>query len=54
MAIVDLGASLDITTTAEGVETSDQLNRVREQGCSEIQGYWFGKPLPISSVPMNC
>ncbi|CDN51687.1 putative bifunctional diguanylate cyclase/phosphodiesterase [Neorhizobium galegae] len=49
-AVVDLGASLGITTTAEGVETSDQLNRVREQGCSEIQGYLFGKPLPISSV----
>ncbi|CDZ68024.1 Putative diguanylate cyclase (GGDEF)/phosphodiesterase (EAL) [Neorhizobium galegae bv. orientalis] len=49
-AVVDLGASLGITTTAEGVETSDQLNRVREQGCSEIQGYFFGKPLPISSV----
>jgi EAL domain-containing protein (putative c-di-GMP-specific phosphodiesterase class I) len=26
------------------------LNRVREQGCSEIQGYLFGRPLPISSV----
>ena len=49
-AVVDLGASLGITTTAEGVETSDQLRRVREQGCSEIQGYLFGKPLPLSSV----
>jgi len=48
--VVDLGASLGITTTAEGVETSDQLDRVREQGCSEIQGYLFGKPLPLSSV----
>jgi EAL domain-containing protein (putative c-di-GMP-specific phosphodiesterase class I) len=49
-AVVDLGASLGITTTAEGVETSEQLSRVREQGCSEIQGYLFGKPLPLSSV----
>jgi diguanylate cyclase (GGDEF)-like protein len=49
-AVVDLGASLGITTTAEGVETSDQLNRVREQGCGEIQGYLFGKPVPLSSV----
>jgi diguanylate cyclase (GGDEF)-like protein len=49
-AVVDLGASLGITTTAEGVETSDQLTRVREQGCTEIQGYLFGKPLPLSSV----
>jgi EAL domain-containing protein (putative c-di-GMP-specific phosphodiesterase class I) len=49
-AVVDLGTSLGITTTAEGVETSDQSSRVREQGCSEIQGYLFGKPLPLSSV----
>ncbi|NEK17636.1 EAL domain-containing protein, partial [Rhizobium leguminosarum] len=49
-AVVDLGVSLGITTTAEGVETKDQLNRVREQGCGEIQGYLFGKPLPLSSV----
>ena len=49
-AVVDLGASLGITTTAEGVETSEQLSRVREQGCSEIQGYLFGKPLPLGSV----
>lgn len=49
-AVVDLGASLGITTTAEGVETTEQLRRVREQGCSEIQGYLFGKPLPLSSV----
>jgi predicted signal transduction protein with EAL and GGDEF domain len=49
-AVVDLGASLGITTTAEGVETKDQLRRVREQGFSEIQGYLFGKPLPLSSV----
>ncbi|MBB4440709.1 MULTISPECIES: EAL domain-containing protein [Rhizobium] len=49
-AVVDLGVSLGITTTAEGVETKDQLNRVREQGCREIQGYLFGKPLPLSSV----
>ncbi|RWX81592.1 EAL domain-containing protein [Neorhizobium lilium] len=49
-AVVDLGASLGITTTAEGVETTEQLSRVREQGCGEIQGYLFGKPLPLSSV----
>lgn len=49
-AVVDLGASLGITTTAEGVETIEQLSRVREQGCGEIQGYLFGKPLPLSSI----
>lgn len=50
-AVVDLGYSLGITTTAEGVETPDQLDRVRRQGCTEIQGYLFGKPRPVSHVP---
>lgn len=49
-AVVDLGSSLGITTTAEGVETTDQLDQVREHGCTEIQGYFFGKPLPFSHV----
>lgn len=49
-AVVDLGASLGITTTAEGVETSEQLRCVREQGCGEIQGYFFGKPQPLSEI----
>ncbi|APO71141.1 GGDEF/EAL domain-containing protein (plasmid) [Rhizobium gallicum] len=49
-AVVDLGSSLGITTTAEGVETTDQLDQVRERGCTEIQGYFFGKPLPFSHV----
>jgi diguanylate cyclase (GGDEF)-like protein len=49
-AVVDLGSSLGIATTAEGVETSDQLARVREHGCTEIQGYFFGRPLPLSHI----
>ncbi|TDX76170.1 diguanylate cyclase/phosphodiesterase [Neorhizobium sp. R1-B] len=49
-AVVDLGYSLGIATTAEGVETSDQLDRVRQHGCTEIQGYLFGRPLPVSHV----
>lgn len=49
-AVVDLGASLDITTTAEGVETQEQLSRVREHGCSEIQGYLFGRPQPLANI----
>ncbi|KAA0693313.1 EAL domain-containing protein [Neorhizobium sp. P12A] len=49
-AVVDLGAGLGITTTAEGVETREQLLRVREQGCTEIQGYLFGRPQPLAEV----
>ncbi|WP_188312018.1 sensor domain-containing protein [Salinarimonas soli] len=49
-AVAGLGASLGITTTAEGVETPEQLDRVREQGCTEVQGYLFSRPRPASEV----
>ncbi|MCM8556363.1 EAL domain-containing protein [Sphingomicrobium sediminis] len=45
-AIVALADSLGMDTTAEGVETHDDLNLIRELGCSQIQGYIFGKPSP--------
>lgn len=44
-AIVTLAESLGMDTTAEGVETHDDLALVRELGCSQIQGYIFGKPV---------
>ncbi|MDQ3246243.1 MAG: EAL domain-containing protein [Pseudomonadota bacterium] len=43
-AIVTLAESLDMDTCAEGVETHDELNLIRELGCSHIQGYIFGRP----------
>ena len=42
-AIVTLAESLQMDTTAEGVETHDDLHLVRELGCSQIQGYIFGR-----------
>jgi len=39
-----------MSTTAEGVETADQLDLVREQGCTEVQGFLFSPPLPAGSV----
>lgn len=45
-AIVALGRSLDMQTTAEGVETPAQLTYLRGEACDEIQGYYFGKPMP--------
>ena len=43
-AVVGLGSSLNIVTTAEGVETQDQLEILRSEGCAEVQGYFFSPP----------
>jgi len=37
---------MGLNTLAEGVETEDQANALRELGCRELQGYLFGKPMP--------
>jgi diguanylate cyclase (GGDEF)-like protein len=51
-AVIGLGHSLSIRITAEGVETLEQLERLREEGCTEVQGYLFSRPRPASEVPM--
>jgi len=43
-AIVSLGKSLGMVTTAEGVETKDQLAQLRREDCHEVQGYLFSRP----------
>ncbi len=45
-AMVGLAADLKMQTTAEGVETQEELQLVRDLGCSLVQGYFFGKPMP--------
>ncbi len=45
-AIISMAHSLGISTVAEGVETQAQLTLLREQGCDEVQGYFFCKPRP--------
>ena len=49
-AVAGLGTSLGIATTAEGIETSEQLERVRAEGCTEVQGYLFSPPRPASEL----
>ena len=44
-AIVTLAESLDMDTTAEGVETHDDLHLIRDLGVSQVQGYIFGRPV---------
>ena len=44
-AVTGLGAALGMTTTAEGVETSEQLDCLRKEGCTEVQGFLFSRPL---------
>jgi diguanylate cyclase (GGDEF)-like protein/PAS domain S-box-containing protein len=49
-AISGLGRSLNITTTAEGVETTDQLDWLRAEGCNEVQGFLFSAARPPSEI----
>ena len=49
-AVSALAKGLGIATTAEGVETKDQLEAVRGEGCGMVQGYLFSKPLPASEI----
>ncbi|WP_449394332.1 EAL domain-containing protein [Devosia riboflavina] len=49
-AVVGMGVSLGISTTAEGVETLEQLERLRAEGCTEVQGYYLGRPMPAGEA----
>ena len=51
-AIASLGRALDMSTTAEGVETEEQLECLIAEGCVEAQGYLFSRPRPAEEIPM--
>jgi diguanylate cyclase (GGDEF)-like protein/PAS domain S-box-containing protein len=49
-AVIGLGASLGMTTTGEGVETREELDYLKREGCVEAQGYLFSEPRPAAEV----
>lgn len=48
--IITLGKNLGMSTLAEGVETKEQLNALKNMGCDQVQGYYFSKPLPADEL----
>jgi EAL domain-containing protein (putative c-di-GMP-specific phosphodiesterase class I) len=50
--VISLGHSLRMQTCAEGVETERQLSILRAEGCDEVQGYYFGKPMPVAEFEL--
>lgn len=63
-AIIAMASKLSLSVTAEGVETEDQLNFLKNHGCHEMQGYYFSRPVPAEryvemlksgkSLPTTC
>jgi diguanylate cyclase (GGDEF)-like protein len=49
-AVAALGQSLGMTTTAEGVETEEQLAFITEHGCTDAQGYFISRPMPPADI----
>jgi EAL domain-containing protein (putative c-di-GMP-specific phosphodiesterase class I) len=50
-AVTTLGCDLGMATTAEGVETREQLDALAQAGCNEVQGYFFSPAVPGAAVP---
>jgi EAL domain-containing protein (putative c-di-GMP-specific phosphodiesterase class I) len=50
-AVIQLGKALGLRLIVEGVETQEQLERVRALGCDAAQGYLLGRPMPVSALP---
>jgi EAL domain-containing protein (putative c-di-GMP-specific phosphodiesterase class I) len=49
-AVVALGRSLKMATTAEGFETLRQFIYLKQEACDEVQGFYFGRPMPADRL----
>ena len=49
-AVMGLGSGLGMTTLGEGVETQEELEYLKREGCTEAQGYFFSRPRPAQDV----
>ncbi|MCS3453213.1 MULTISPECIES: EAL domain-containing protein [Bradyrhizobium] len=49
-AVISLGRSLGMTTIAEGIETVEQLDHMRAEGCNEAQGFLLSHPVPVTEI----
>ena len=49
-AVVAMAQSLDMTTTAEGAETTEEVELIRRLGCDKIQGFYFGRPMTAADA----
>ncbi len=53
-ATIAMAASLGLKTIAEGVETREQFEFLKKQGCREMQGYYFSRPVDSSQMTNLC
>ena len=49
-AVAALANGLGMAATAEGVETQEQLDTIKSEGCTEMQGFFFSRPLPAAEI----
>jgi FOG: EAL domain len=49
-AIIDLAKRLSLTVCAEGIETYEQWDYLRQHGCDNVQGFMFSKPVPLKTL----
>ena len=52
-ALIRMAKVIDLHTLAEGVETEEQFDYLRDTGCEKVQGYYFGKPMPYEQAVEN-